>query len=166
MSLLLSGLEDLAQADKKDEFGENRPELDQLEDSDNSDLMKALVLADKYEVTRLFKTFCLVSCLRSSQLSGLVVSRALCMWDPVIAKIVMLAATDLSTEHPALWDGMSVESFGWRHWRTLVSIVHNHPDVMTAKEDGAIDWPAVAEHFPWKDKKYWELGPAMRDVVY
>lgn len=58
MRLLLEALDDLAETDKKDEY--NPSDQDGLEQYTGvEELYSALALADKYEVTRLFKTWCL-----------------------------------------------------------------------------------------------------------
>jgi hypothetical protein len=77
MRLLLEALDDLAETDKKDEY--NTSDQDGLEQySGVEELYSALAFADKYEVTRLFKTWCLLSSYRSTQVDVARVSRALC----------------------------------------------------------------------------------------
>jgi len=169
MRLLLEALDDLAETDKKDEY--NTSDQDGLEEYTGvEELYSALALADKYEVTRLFKTWCLLSSHRSTQDDEARVSRALCLWDPVMAKSVMMACPDHYTDHPGAWEDYVIDNFGIRHWQTLIRIVTLHPDclgrITENRPAGCIHWPTVAKYFPWGDKEYWALGPAGHDVIY
>ncbi|KAH8089336.1 hypothetical protein HD553DRAFT_305852 [Filobasidium floriforme] len=126
----------------------------------------ALVMADKYAVTTLFKQYCHLWCCRleRSELDRVLV--ALCLWDPVIARNVMGSCKGNDTSHPGTWPSDYINFIGFRHWQTLVRIVVDHCISQPTAGYHCIYWPSVAEHFPWDQPEYWSEGPNRRDVLY
>ncbi|KAG7566953.1 hypothetical protein FFLO_01332 [Filobasidium floriforme] len=126
----------------------------------------ALVMADKYAVTTLFKQYCHLWCCqwRRTELDRIQV--ALCLWDPVIARNVMRICEGNDTYHPGVWQTEHIKFIGFRHWQTLVNIVVDcqisHPTV----DNSFIHWPSIVEKFPWNKPGYWSEGPNRRDVLY
>jgi hypothetical protein len=116
---------------------------------------KLSVLADKYDVTGLWKTFChhkLLIAPATSVTSTLALAFALD--DEYICKSVMRSLPPNVTKHPGTWELSDVELFTLPQWHQLVKTCCKFTEIMKADDSGRgrfVDWKLCSDKLGWTE---------------
>jgi len=118
-------------------------------------MRKVCTLADKYDVTGLWKTFCHHKLLIAPATSATsTLSLAFALDNEYICKSVMRSLPPHVTKHPGTWELSDVELFTLPQWHQMVKTCCKTTDIMRADNTGRgrfVDWKMCADKLGWTE---------------
>jgi len=116
---------------------------------------KVCALADKYDVTGLWKTFCHHKLLIApATLTTATLALAFALNDGYICKSVMRSLPPNTTKHPGIWDLSDVKLLTLPQWHQLVKTCCKFAEIMRTDGSGRgrfVDWKMCADKLGWAE---------------